>query len=135
MGTAFCIDIWVGNVAIVKTCEPQHNWLSQQNSYSHVNTNNFDWSLVRSFLAALEHGSLLGAARALGTSQPTLGRHMAELELQLGVLLFERTGRGLLPTEAALQLAEGAPPPPARGAPPAPGGAGGGAGAAGAGGG
>lgn len=73
-----------------------------------MNTKNFDWSLVRSFLAALEHGSLLGAARALGTSQPTLGRHMAELESQLGVLLFERTGRGLLPTDAALQLAEAA---------------------------
>lgn len=68
----------------------------------------FDWSLVRSFLAALEHGSLLGAARALQASQPTLGRHIAELEAQLGVLLFERTGRGLRPTEAAQQLAESA---------------------------
>lgn len=68
----------------------------------------FDWSLVRSFLAALEHGSLLGAARALQASQPTLGRHIAELEAQLGVLLFERTGRGLRPTEAALELAESA---------------------------
>ena len=59
----------------------------------------FDWGLVRSFLAALEHGSLLGAARALQASQPTLGRHIAELESQLGVLLFERTGRGLRPTD------------------------------------
>lgn len=70
--------------------------------------NNFDWNLVRSFLGALEHGSLLGAARALGSTQPTLGRHIAELESQLGVALFERTGRGLLPTEAALRLAEAA---------------------------
>jgi DNA-binding transcriptional LysR family regulator len=68
----------------------------------------FDWHLVRSFLAALDHGSLLGAARALGSSQPTLGRHIAELESQLGVVLFERTGRGLLPTEVALRLAESA---------------------------
>jgi DNA-binding transcriptional LysR family regulator len=68
----------------------------------------FDWRLVPSFLAALEHGSLLGAARALGASQPTLGRHIAELEAQLGVVLFERTGRGLLPTATALQLAEAA---------------------------
>ena len=30
----------------------------------------------------LDHGSLLGAARALGASQPTLGRHVAELEAQ-----------------------------------------------------
>lgn len=68
----------------------------------------FNWSLVRSFLAALEHGSLLGAARSLRTSQPTVGRHIAELESQWGVVLFERTGRGLLPTATALQLSESA---------------------------
>jgi DNA-binding transcriptional LysR family regulator len=68
----------------------------------------FDWTLVRSFLAALEHGSLLGAARALQSSQPTLGRHIAELEAQLGATLFERTGRGLLPTDMALRLADAA---------------------------
>jgi len=70
--------------------------------------NGFDWNLVRSFLAALDHGSLLGAARALGASQPTLGRRIAELEAQLGTVLFERTGRGLLPTPMALRLAEAA---------------------------
>jgi DNA-binding transcriptional LysR family regulator len=70
--------------------------------------NGFDWRLVRSFLAALDHGSLLAAARHLKMSQPTLGRHIAELESQLGVVLFERTGRGLLPTGTALQLAEAA---------------------------
>ena len=68
----------------------------------------FDWRLVRSFLAALEHGSLLGAARALHASQPTLGRHIAELERQLGAVLFERTGRGLVPTAVALKLAAAA---------------------------
>src|SRR3954469_7448484 len=68
----------------------------------------FDWRLVRSFLGVLEHGSLLGAARALRTSQPTLGRHIAELEAQLGVVLFERTGRGLLPTAMAQRIADSA---------------------------
>jgi DNA-binding transcriptional LysR family regulator len=68
----------------------------------------FDWSLIRSFLAALEHGSLLGAAKALQSSQPTLGRHIAELEAQLGATLFERTGRGLVPTPMALRLADAA---------------------------
>ncbi|MGV3679025.1 MAG: LysR family transcriptional regulator [Acidovorax sp.] len=71
-------------------------------------TQRFDWSLVQSFLAALDQGSLLGAARTLNASQPTIGRHIAELESQLGVVLFERTGRGLLPTETALRLAESA---------------------------
>jgi DNA-binding transcriptional LysR family regulator len=68
----------------------------------------FDWSLVRSFLAVLEQGSLLAAARQLQASQPTIGRHVAELESQLGLVLFERTGRGLLPTETALCLADAA---------------------------
>ena len=69
---------------------------------------NFDWALVRSFLAALDQGSLLGAARVLQSSQPTVGRHIAELESQLGVALFERTGRGLKPLAMALKLAESA---------------------------
>ena len=69
---------------------------------------NFDWTLARSFLATLDNGSLLGAARALQSSQPTIGRHIAELESQLGVALFERTGRGLKPLAMALKLAESA---------------------------
>lgn len=70
--------------------------------------NGFDWDLIRSFLAVLDQGSLLGAARQLQSSQPTIGRHIAELEVQLGLVLFERTGRGLLPTETALRLADAA---------------------------
>ena len=50
----------------------------------------------------------MGAARATGVSQPTLGRHIAELEEQLKLVLFERTGRGLQPTAQALSLAEAA---------------------------
>ena len=60
----------------------------------------FDWALMRSFLAVMEAGSLLGAARQLSSSQPTLGRHVAQLEAQLGVPLFERTGHGLQPQGA-----------------------------------
>jgi DNA-binding transcriptional LysR family regulator len=73
-----------------------------------MNTDKFNWNLIPSFLAAHEHGSLLAAARALGTSQPTVGRHVAELEAQLGSVLFERTGRGLAPTPAGHRLAEAA---------------------------
>ena len=68
----------------------------------------FDWSLVRSFLAVLEHGSLLAAAGHLRSSQPTVGRHVAQLEAQLGLALFDRTGRGMIPTESALRLADAA---------------------------
>ena len=91
----------------METSQVFHNCLAVHTSYSRMKTD-FDWSLVRSFLAALDHGSLLGAARALGASQPTIGRHVAELESQLGAVLFERTGRGLLPTAMALRLADAA---------------------------
>jgi DNA-binding transcriptional LysR family regulator len=70
--------------------------------------NQFDWTLIRSFLAALDHGSLLAAARATHMSQPTIGRHISELEVQLDTVLFERTGRGLLPTHMAERLADSA---------------------------
>lgn len=68
----------------------------------------FDWALVKSFLAVLDAGSLMGAARRLNAQQPTLSRHVAELEAQLGAPLFERTGRGVAPTAAALAIADAA---------------------------
>ena len=73
-----------------------------------MHTGHFNWALIPSFLAALDRGSLMAAARALDTSQPTVGRHIGELEAQLGVVLFERTGRGLVPTAHAHRLAEAA---------------------------
>jgi DNA-binding transcriptional LysR family regulator len=68
----------------------------------------FDWSLVRSFLAVLDAGSLMGAARRLNAQQPTLSRQIAQLEAQLGAPLFERTGRGVAPTQLALAIADSA---------------------------
>jgi len=68
----------------------------------------FDWTLVRSFLAVLDAGSVSGAAKRLGAQQPTLSRHVAELEAQLGAPLFERTGRGVTPTVAALAIVDAA---------------------------
>ncbi len=65
----------------------------------------FDWALMRSFLAVIDTGSLQGAARRLSSSQPTVGRHIGQLEEQLGRPLFERTGRKLLPTRFAELLA------------------------------
>lgn len=63
-----------------------------------------DWFLWRSFLAVMEEGSLSAAARKLGASQPTIGRHIEELETSLNVVLFDRTGRGLNPTQLAHQM-------------------------------
>jgi DNA-binding transcriptional LysR family regulator len=63
-----------------------------------------NWDLYRSFLSVLEEGSLSGAARALGLTQPTIGRHIDALEQALGLPLFLRSQLGFLPTEAALAL-------------------------------
>ena len=54
----------------------------------------------------VEAGSLSAAARKLGLSQPTLGRHIETLEADLGIPLFERTLQGLKPTETGLRLYE-----------------------------
>jgi DNA-binding transcriptional LysR family regulator len=69
---------------------------------------NIDWTLLRSFLAVVETGSLSAAASRIATTQPTLSRHVRELETALGVTLFTRSVRGLEPTEAALGLIDDA---------------------------
>ena len=63
-----------------------------------------DWDSYRSFLAVLEEGSLSAAARRLGLTQPTLGRHVEQIEAALGQSLFVRSQRGLTPTPAAETL-------------------------------
>ena len=64
----------------------------------------FDWNRARAFLVTAEEGSLSAAARALGMAQPTLGRQVSGLEEELGVVLFERVGRGLTLTPSGLEL-------------------------------
>jgi DNA-binding transcriptional LysR family regulator len=63
-----------------------------------------NWEWYRSFLAVLDAGSLSAAARALGLTQPTLGRHVDQLEQALALKLFTRSFDGFAPTEAALEL-------------------------------
>ena len=62
------------------------------------------WELYRTFLEVLREGSLSAAARSLGLTQPTVGRHIETLEATLGVSLFIRTQRGFSPTDTALAL-------------------------------
>jgi len=67
-------------------------------------TKPFDWNHLQTLVAVADHGSLSAAARALGGSQPTMGRHIGALETELGVRVFDRTGNGLelTPTGTAL---------------------------------
>ncbi len=52
------------------------------------------WDDLRVFLAVAQAGSLRRAARALGFGQPTVIRHLRQLEQSLGTRLFERTPDG-----------------------------------------
>jgi len=63
-----------------------------------------NWEWYRSFVAVLETGSLSAAGRSLGTTQPTVGRHVDSLEAALGLKLFTRSFDGFTPTDAALEL-------------------------------
>ena len=61
-----------------------------------------DWDLLQSLHAVLEAGSFSAAARIRRLTQPTVGRHIDQLERQLGAPLFLRSPRGLQPTDLAL---------------------------------
>ncbi|MBL1419634.1 MAG: LysR family transcriptional regulator [Alphaproteobacteria bacterium] len=65
-----------------------------------------DWNLLNSFLAVANMGSLSKAAAQLGSTQPTIGRHIEQLETHLNIRLFDRTQKGYKITELGMQLAE-----------------------------
>lgn len=65
-----------------------------------------DWNLLRSFLAVYEVGTLTAAAEVLRLTQPTLGRHVRELEALVGETLFDRRPGRMQPTQRAELLAE-----------------------------
>lgn len=68
-----------------------------------------DWSDVRIFLAIARSGTLGAAARAVGQTQPTMGRRLRALEEALGHTLFQRTNDGFVLTDegtAVLSYAE-----------------------------
>lgn len=69
--------------------------------YKHLD---FSWNGVKTFSIIAERGSFSSASKYLRISQPTLSRQIAKLEEDLGVSLFERTGRGLTLTESGSAL-------------------------------
>jgi DNA-binding transcriptional LysR family regulator len=56
------------------------------------------------FLATYEQGSLTAAAEQLGYAQPSISEQIRGLERTLGVQLFRRVGRGVVPTTVADSL-------------------------------
>jgi DNA-binding transcriptional LysR family regulator len=59
---------------------------------------------LRVFLTVVEEGSFSGAARKLRRAQSAVSYGVATLESQLGVTLFDRTGRTPVPSEAGQAL-------------------------------
>ncbi len=65
---------------------------------------------LETFQAVLREGSFLKASRALGLAQPTVTLHIQALEKELGLELFDRSGRERVKTPAGELLAERALP-------------------------
>jgi DNA-binding transcriptional LysR family regulator len=56
------------------------------------------------FVAVYDDGSFTAAASRLGLAQPSVSEQVRLLERSLGTALFQRVGRGVLPSEAAKVL-------------------------------
>ncbi|WP_413711740.1 LysR family transcriptional regulator [Rhizobium sp. Rhizsp82] len=56
--------------------------------------------IIELFLRVASSGNFTKAAREIGISQPTVSRHIAELESRLGTALLRRSARGVSLTEA-----------------------------------
>jgi molybdate transport repressor ModE-like protein len=63
-----------------------------------------DVTQLRYFQAIAKHGSLTGAARALGVTQPALSSALRRLEQILDTTLFERTREGMSVTSTGKEL-------------------------------
>jgi DNA-binding transcriptional LysR family regulator len=59
---------------------------------------------LRSFVTVAVAGSITRAARQLNLAQPAVSQHVHALEIELGVMLFRRTSRGVTLTEAGMAL-------------------------------
>ncbi len=63
---------------------------------------NLEW--YRTFKAIYERGTLTGAAETLLLTQPGVSQQLTSLETYMGVKLFERKPRKMLPTPHGIQL-------------------------------
>src|SRR6478672_10410908 len=59
---------------------------------------------LRFFLAVIDYEGFSKAAEQLYIAQPSLSQAIAGLERELGVALFHRVGRGVIPTDAGKEL-------------------------------
>ncbi|WP_264996427.1 LysR family transcriptional regulator, partial [Kozakia baliensis] len=59
---------------------------------------------IETFYAVVSIGSMTGAARFLGRTQSAVSRLISDLEGSTGLILFERSGARLYPTQAGLSM-------------------------------
>lgn len=66
-----------------------------------------DVTRLRVFRAVVSSGTVQAAATNLGYSPSAVSQHLAALQRETGLTLFEKSGRGIAPTPAGLALATG----------------------------
>jgi LysR family nitrogen assimilation transcriptional regulator len=64
-----------------------------------------DLRQLRNFIHIVELGSITAASERLAIAQPALSRQVKSLELELGVSLLRRNGRGVKPTMEGIKFA------------------------------
>ncbi|KAF1048010.1 MAG: Octopine catabolism/uptake operon regulatory protein OccR [Herbaspirillum frisingense] len=65
-----------------------------------------DLNQLEAFAAVMTIGSVTGAGRSLGRSQPAISKAIGDLEAELGYALFDRNGPRVTPTGKAFLLYE-----------------------------
>jgi DNA-binding transcriptional LysR family regulator len=68
------------------------------------NTRSPQWDDLKMFLTIAREGSLVGAARVTGLTQPTMGRRLQSLEKLVGCKLLRRTSSGYVLTDEGMAV-------------------------------
>lgn len=65
---------------------------------------NIDTAILRSFVLIVDLGSFHAAAQVADRTQSALSQQMGRLEEQLGIQLFDRSGRNKYPTNEGMKI-------------------------------
>lgn len=92
-------------ITYVQTVQDRFDTRPIANGYRYRRESRMERQQLEYFVAIVEHASFTRAAASLNVAQPSLSRAMKSLERELGVQLFRRTGREIVVTEVASDLA------------------------------